>query len=166
MKRPALIVLIAPALLLTACRDESPAPQASSATESAVVRDDAYTGILGVVTSLPSPGSDRAELRIHHEHIPTFRTKEGEINVTADGVPGMKSMVMPFPVAEGLDVSSLQVGDKVRFDFTVQWGGTPPWQITAFEVLDPETEIDFSNKTIADDHTGEDHDDHAGHDHP
>ena len=67
---------------------------------------------------------------------------------------------------QGVSAANLLVGDKVRFDFTVQWGGTPPWQITAFEVLDPETEIDFSNKTVADDHTGEGHDDHAGHDHP
>lgn len=107
---------------------------------------EVYTDILGIVQSLPVAGNPASELRIHHEHIPGFKTQDGTVFVAADGVRGMKSMTMAFPVAEGLDISTMRVGDKIRFDFVVTWGGTPPWSITRFEKLDPATEIDFSNK--------------------
>jgi hypothetical protein len=166
-------LLGATALALPAC-DRSETPAASQSTDAAstasaaskTVRSDVYEGIRGIVVSLPAPGSAKPEMRIHHEHISTFRTKDGDISIAADGVPGMKSMVMPFPVPEDLDVSSLSAGDKIAFDFVVQWGGAPPWQITAFEKLDPETEIDFANKAPDAPASDDAADDHAGHDHP
>lgn len=168
MRRAALIASLAlaplAALSLPACSKSDDQAAARSATAPPkIVRDDVYPGVLGVITGLPDADKPTPELRIHHEHIPTFRTKDGPINITADGVPGMKSMIMPFPVAEGLDTSALKVGDKVRFDFAVHWGGERVWEITAFEIIDPDTEIDFSNKAAP---GTEDHEDHTGHDHP
>lgn len=159
-------LLLLGSLPLSAC-DGNRTPSSTGSThahgQDDVVRDDTYEGVRGVVVALPAPGDKDPQARIHHEHIPHFRTKEGTVFVTADGVPGMKSMVMPFPIADGLDVSGLAVGDKIVFDFTVHWGGERPWEMTRFEKLDPETEIDFTNKT-ADGAPGDD--DHAGHDHP
>ncbi len=152
------LMLCAP-LASCACERQSPAPAATGKTQAThagepdgVSRADAYTGIRGVVTTLPVPGNRRAELKIQHEQIPEFRNKDGDIPVNMRGVPGMASMTMPFPVAEGVDISTLAVGDKVLFDFTVYWGadtGTA-WEITRFEKLDPATELDFTNTTVAD----------------
>lgn len=190
MRRAAWIATVALApfamLSLSACDKGADRASSSAGDYTAppkVVRDDLYEGVLGVIASLPVEGNPASELRIHHEHIPTFKTKDGQVNMTADGVAGMKSMVMPFPVAEGLDISPLKIGDKVRFDFAVHWGGDRVWEITAFEIIDPDTEIDFSNKltdpAMPDEHSGHDHDgagdhadapdaaeDHTGHDHP
>lgn len=172
------LLLISP-FALSACKQESSAPVAhSSAQPSAstppttLSRQDVYTGIRGVVTMLPIAGRHASELKIQHEQIPAFRNKDGEIGVNMRGVPGMASMVMPFPIAQGLDISDLSIGDKIAFDFTVYWGGPtdgPKWEITRFEKLNPATELDFSNTTIQDaaDHA-HDHDghDHSGHNHP
>lgn len=149
---PAPRVILAGLLLpvaLGACGErhqtDIPAPAAPG-----IVRDDFYHNIRGIVTSLPVEGRPGTELRIHHEHIPDFRTKDGPVNISADGVPGMKSMVMPFPVAKDLDISGLSVGDKIAFDFVVHWGGSPAWEITRFEPLDPDAVIDFTNRPVAD----------------
>lgn len=127
------------------------APPASPAAETPDndVAGDVYENILGIVASLPVAGNPASELRIHHEHIPGFKAKDGTVFVAADGVLGMKSMTMAFPVMEGLDISTLSVGDKIRFDFVVTWDGSPPWAVTRFEKIDPATEIDFSNKAPA-----------------
>lgn len=129
-----------------ACSDETPrTPDAGRAADD-TARQDVYTGVRGLVVSLPQPGNPASELRIRHEHIPTFLNKDGEIGVNARGVPGMAAMEMPFPVAEGLDISGMSVGDVVAFDFTVRWGVGPSWFITRYEVLDPGTELDFTNR--------------------
>jgi hypothetical protein len=168
-------LLLSPTLAMTACKDSSAPGSASSnrAAPAGDVREDVYTGIRGVVTMLPVEGNPASELKIQHEQIPTFLNKDGEIGVNMRGVPGMASMNMPFPVAEGLDISSLAIGDKVMFDFTVYWGrpdAGPAWEITRFEKLDPATELDFTNTTVEDAATDAPHDhdaeDHSGHDHP
>lgn len=149
------------AIAITACEKQN--THATDQTESAAA-PDVYTDILGIVASLDD-GMPASEFKIHHEHIPGFKTRTGEVNVTPDGIPGMKAMVMPFPVAESVDLSGIEVGDKVRFSFVVNWGGSPPWQLTAIEEIDPSTEISFENKAVVE--TGEDagHDDHHDHDH-
>ena len=135
-----------------ACSNETPEPTAADTggatgeTADEDIREDVYTGVRGLVVSLPQPGNPASELRIRHEHIPTFRNKDGEIGVNARGVPGMAAMEMPFPVADGLDISGMSVGDTIAFDFTVRWGVGPSWFITRYEVLDPGTELDFTNR--------------------
>ncbi len=160
---------------LTACSDRS--EPSGTNTADGVVRVDTYEDILGIVATLPEAGKPGSEFKIHHEHIPEFKTKEGGVFVTADGVPGMKSMVMSFPLGEEITLEGLEVGDKVRFSFDVNWGGTPPWVVTKVEEIDPGTEIDFANKVegvtptvdtnkTEDPHAGHDHDhDHSDHDH-
>lgn len=150
-------LLIGPTLAMSACKPDSPTPGSASSNSAApagAVREDVYTGVRGMVTMLPVAGNPATEFKIQHEQIPTFLNKDGVIGVNMRGVPGMPSMEMPFPVAEGLDISDLSVGDKVSFDFTVYWGGPaegPKWEITRFEKLDPATELDFTNTVITDD---------------
>lgn len=73
------------------------------------------------------PVGDRP-MQIRHEAIPNFRNMQGE-------VVGMDAMTMPFPVAPGVSLDGLAVGDRVRFDFEVRWGGRPPYQIVRIEKL-------------------------------
>lgn len=134
---------------------------------------DTYTGIRGEIASLPDPGVPNSELMIHHEQIRDFKTKDGAVNVTANGIAGMRSMTMPFPLGEGVSLDGYSVGDKVEFDFVVNWGGgaSPAWAVTRLSKLPAETELDFTNvieenveglKDAAHDMMGHDHD---GHDH-
>jgi len=134
---------------------------------------DLYEDILGEITALP--GDDGSMMKIHHQHIPTFKAMDGTIKVNASGVAGMASMTMPFPLGDGVNIDAFKVGDKVKFDLLVTWStDTPkPYHITQIEKIDADTEIDFSNAIediidAADDAIdglmGDDHSDH-GHDH-
>lgn len=160
-----LFSLLAVSLGAAGCSNES---EPAAPPADTIVRVDTYEDILGIVATLPEAGKPGSEFKIHHEHIPGFKTKEGTVFVTADGVPGMKSMVMSFPLGEGVTLDGLEIGDKVRFSFDVNWGGRPPWVVTTIEEIDPETEIDFANKVSNETPTapaGDTPDPHAGHDH-
>ncbi len=147
--------------------------------DSARATPDIYNDILGQITMLPVEGDASKELKIKHVQIPTFKTKEGKININSKGVAGMASMTMPFPVGQGVSLDGIAVGDKVKFSFQVNWGGAgPAWEVTKIEKMDPLTIIDYTNKiedvldqaedamnNLMDDHSGHDHDDHSGHDH-
>lgn len=142
------------------------------ASHDKVVRTDTYEGILGRISALPIEGDPSSQLRIYHEHIPTFRTKQGTVFVNSAGVPGMNAMDMEFPPAEGVSLDGFAIGDKVRFSFDVNWGGERAWEVTQIEKLDADTEIDFSVKPTPKELLEElkdagvhDHDDHSGHDH-
>ena len=105
---------------------------------------DAYTGIRGEIARMPEGPS--TEVHIHHEQIREFKTKDGEVNVTADGIAGMRSMTMPFPLGEGVSLDGFNVGDKIEFDFVVNWGSDrPAWEVTKITKLPADTEIDFTN---------------------
>lgn len=131
---------------------------------------DVYSGIRGEITQLPESGVPGSELKIHHEQIRDFKTKDGTISITKEGIAGMRSMTMPFPLGEGVSLDSLSVGDKVSFDFVVNWGNNrPAWEITKIEKLPAETELDFNNaiEEVIEDaqNAAEDMMDHTGHDH-
>lgn len=137
---------------------------------------DVYTDIRGEIVSLPDPNIPNSELKIRHEQIRDFKTKDGTISVNANGVAGMASMTMPFPLGEGMDLDGFSVGDKVEFDFTVNWGGgsAPAWFVTRMETLPADTELDYTNvieenledlKDAAHDMMDHDHSDHDHSDH-
>ena len=105
-----------------------------------------YEEILGVVTALPVEGEPSSSFKIRHEHIPTFRNpKTGEVYVNRDGVLGMRSMEMPFKPAEGVDISTLKVDDKVRFTLAV-WNDPVSYAVTEIETVPADTEISFEDK--------------------
>ncbi len=108
-------------------------------------RVDLYEGILGEIAFLPEAGDPKLYPKIRHVQIPEFKKDDGTVAMTPDGIPGMKSMTMEFPLAEGVSVEGFAVGDKVMFDFAVNWGGRVAWELTKIEKIDPATEIDYSN---------------------
>ena len=126
MKRVVPSILGILAVALTACGSE-PAEQWPPVK--------VYT-VRGEVASLPEPGP-YARIGIRHEAIPDF------IGVLGEPEP-MKPMTMPFAIGEGVDSSSLAVGDKIEFQLEVDWSADDRARVIAFETLAPETELDFS----------------------
>lgn len=114
--------------------------------DDAGARMDLYTGIRGEIKSMPADGVAGDDPKIHHTQIVDFKGADGSIPVTADGIAGMRSMTMPFPMAEGVSLDGIAAGDKIEFDFEVRWNdGRASWEVTRIEKLDPSVEIDYEN---------------------
>lgn len=113
--------------------DSADAPGAQADANSAE-NIDAYDS-RGVVVSLPIAGQPATSFQIHHEALPGFQNKQGE-------VVGMGSMQMPFPLGEGVSIDELTVGDKVSFRFEVR-RDTWRYAIVSIERLSGDTELDF-----------------------
>ena len=92
--------------------------------------------VRGQVTALPDPADPLSDLRVRHEAVAHFVGIEGE-------AVGMDSMNMPFPVADGVDLAGLAVGDKVRLTFEVDWQGDVPYRATKIERLPADAELTF-----------------------
>jgi hypothetical protein len=121
-------------VLLGGC-PQSPAPATPSVSLPARPADQTYT-VRAEVVELPSskPGS---QFRAHHEAIDNFVGRSGKVE-------GMSAMVMDFPPAPGVDVSSLRIGDKVELSFSVWWiDGVPEWFATKVVKLPPETKLEY-----------------------
>ena len=82
--------------------------------------DQTYT-LNGHIVALPT---DDRPMQINHEAIPDFKNAAGE-------EVGMGAMTMPFPLADGVDISDLQVGDPVEFTFEVRWSSDEKYHITS-----------------------------------
>ncbi len=115
-----LAVTLAAALLAGACdRDAGPA------SSSASVGDRDYR-IAGEVVRLPDERDPQVWIR--HAAIPDFVDAEGNR-------VGMESMIMPFPLAPGLDAAGLTPGDRIAFTLAMRWNDRPANAITAIEPL-------------------------------
>ena len=104
-----------------------------------------YEDVLGVITAVPIEGDPASELRIHHEHIPDFVGWDGTLHINADGIPGMKSMTMPFTAEPESLLDGLSVGDKVQFTMKMDLEAKRYW-ISALTKLDESVELDYTNK--------------------
>jgi Cu/Ag efflux protein CusF len=80
--------------------------------------------VAGVITRLPAGAG--TELMIRHDEIPDFVNRAGE-------TVGMSAMVMGFPVADSVDLSSFAEGDSVHFTFVVRWDQPKPLELTRME---------------------------------
>lgn len=131
MNRAIRVVLLACACcaMPAGCGNESD-PAAPAAAEDI----DAYDS-RGVIVSLPIAGQPASSFQIHHEAVPNFTDKQGEI-------VGMASMQMPFPLGDGVSIDGLAVGDKVAFRFEVR-RDTWRYAITRIEILPAETVLEF-----------------------
>ncbi len=117
-------------ITLPGCSKSDPAPAASNAPA------ETYSS-RGKIVSLPDPKG--ALLQIHHEEIPTFKSKDGR-------VVGMKQMIMPFPLPSGAALGDLKPGDAVEFTFTVDWSRTPPQEITIIKPLADASTLQISEE--------------------
>lgn len=122
-------------LLLAGCSQQGadpadPAESAAPATPAIDLADPATTTytVLGTVAALPDPAKPASEFQIAHEEIPDFVGSGGD-------VVGMKAMTMPFPLAPGVSLDGLAIGDAVTFTFAVNWNVETghPWMLTAIE---------------------------------
>lgn len=119
--KPLLLVML-PIVLLVAfvgCKDERGV--------------DRYTAA-GKIVALPA-GEAKA-VDIHHERIPTYRTRDGKQK-------GMDAMQMSFTPVGGVSLDGLAVGDPVRFSFEVHWDTAPYLRLTAIEKLPPDTTLEL-----------------------
>jgi hypothetical protein len=118
---PLLALLAIPGL--TACQSKNP--------ESGRI----YT-VRAQVVGLPDPANPGTGLTLNHEAIDEFVDRSGE-------VVGMDPMSMPFPVAEGVSLDGIEVGDVVEVELRVDWGGDPEVAITGVRELPRGTKLDF-----------------------
>lgn len=126
----AMSVPVAGGVLAGCKKKEAPAPT------TVVVHT--YT-VRAQVEQLPDPNDIRKEFMARHEKIPEFKGPGGEI--------GMNAMVMPFPIAEGVSLEGLKVGDKLEVTFAVDFDTVlnrpRKYAITSWKPLPAETALDF-----------------------
>ena len=128
---PALRGLRLAALLaaaLSACGAERP----PAAVDTDLPPPRTYA-VRGQVTSIADGG---ATLFLRHEPIDDFVDVTGRTS-------GMDSMVMPFPLGDGVGLEGVEVGDPVAVTLEIDWGAEPPARITAIEELPAGTELVF-----------------------
>ncbi|HUO85947.1 MAG TPA: copper-binding protein [Thermoanaerobaculia bacterium] len=138
--RPLHAAVAALALVLAGCAADREERGAAPADGEPAGADVAIYDVRGVVLALPDPARPRAGMRIRHEAIDDFAGIDGE-------VVGMDSMTMVFPLAEGVGVGGIEVGDQVAFTLEVEWEGEPPYRLTHLEELPPGTELEFRPAT-------------------
>ena len=93
---------------------------------------DQYT-VRGRITAMPA-GEQSKELDIHHEAIPTYKHRDGQVR-------GMDSMVMTFAPASGVALTGLAPGDPVDMTFEVRWDEHPALVIHRIQELPPDTQL-------------------------
>ena len=94
--------------------------------------------VRGVVRQVRDLGDGHTQLSVHHEAIPDFVSINGE-------VIGMKSMTMPFTVADQVDLSGVDAGAKIQFDLSVDWSRPEPALIDSLEVLPEDTDLEVGS---------------------
>ena len=115
-------------ILLSACGQK---------TADQAVAPPAEYEVRGVVRQIKEKSIGSTQLSIHHEAIPDFVGIQGD-------VVGMKSMTMPFTVAESVELQDISPGMKIAFQLTVDWSAPEPALITRIEVLPADTDLDLS----------------------
>lgn len=115
-----------------ACTGEPQPPTEAPEPKTYTVR-----GVVRQVRELPD---GRSQLSVHHEEIADFVSINGE-------VIGMKSMTMPFSVAESVDLTGVQAGSKISFALSVDWSRTEPALIESLEILTEEAVLELGPGT-------------------
>lgn len=104
-----LLAVLCFSALLAACDQRKQEGPSATPTAAAQKPDETYT-LRGIVRQLPDPAKAAAQLQIQHEEIPHFVGWDGK-------VVGMQEMTMPFPLAPGVSLQGIAVGDAVEFTF-------------------------------------------------
>lgn len=153
--KPRIGTLIVASLLAVAfvaalgCKKGAETPAAKSSMNALAHPSETYA-VRGIIQTMPDPADPRAQLMIHHEHIPDFKGKSGKLHVYDDGITGMKAMVMPFDtLGPNVFLEQFQVGDKVEFVLNVAREPTMSMAIVKMTKLPANTPISFDNKANA-----------------
>lgn len=95
-----------------------------------------YT-VLGQIAQLPVPGRPQTEFQVHHQAIDDFIDGRGQ-------AVGMNAMIMSFPLAEGVSLKDLAIGDKVEITFPVWWeDGVPDYHVRQIKKMPADTALEF-----------------------
>ena len=113
---------VALALAITACSGG----HEGAGDAPAEVPPVALYSVRGEVADLPAADRPQTWIAIRHEAIPDF------VGITGEPDP-MGAMTMRFPVAEGVDLGGLAVGDPLAFELEVDWGADEPAVVVAIE---------------------------------
>ncbi len=90
----------------------------------------------GVIRQIRQVGDGKTQISILHEAIPDFIGIDGD-------VVGMKSMTMPFTVANTVHLTGFEPGSRVRFELAVDWHRRDPALITSIETLPDDVLLSF-----------------------
>jgi Cu/Ag efflux protein CusF len=108
----------------------------AAATEKGVTHVYHMRGEIKALGTTPE-----GDITIHHEAVPEFRN-------TLDQVEPMGSMTMPFEVKKGVSLEGLKVGDKIAFDWEVNWDAEVH-EVTAISKLPAGTVLTFGAAATA-----------------
>lgn len=128
--------MVLPVIML-GCSEESEEvsdDQIRSEFQTEVWRVAEYT-VRGLVVALPQGDDD---MMVRHEAIPDFR---------GPGEMGMDVMDMQFPFAEDVSIEGIEVGDKLRLTFSVDYeeGWSPvEYRVIRYVKLPEDTELNFT----------------------
>jgi Cu/Ag efflux protein CusF len=116
------------AMVSTGCSREPAAPVRGAPDHTYSVR--------GLVEMIPAKDKPTAEFVVHHEPIPEF--------VNPNGTKGMPAMSMPFPLAKGVSIEGVKVGDAVELTFNL-WTtpGVRGFEVTQVRTLPAGTTLNF-----------------------
>lgn len=98
--------------------------------------DPAVYDVRGVVRQIRQVGDGKTQLSILHEAIPDF------VGINGD-VVGMKSMTMPFTVADSVDLTDIEPGSRVQIELSVDWNRSEPALILSIELLPEDAALSF-----------------------
>lgn len=85
------------------------------------------------VMGLPTANDPSSAFTLLHEDIPGW--------LAPDGSKGMHSMQMPFPVARGVSLDGVALGDKVEVTVRQFMSGPTPYEVSALRKLPPDTKL-------------------------
>ncbi|MBK7403789.1 MAG: copper-binding protein [Phycisphaerales bacterium] len=137
---------LAAVFVLGACGNDASRMKGSASEQTAGGPTQSYT-VRGRIVTLPSADRPIDDLEIQHEAIPDYSDRDGKVYVNSKGVQGMSSMTMPFPVAEGVSLEGLKVGDPVEFTFVVTWGEDyPTYAVTKIATLPADTKLEIPGR--------------------
>jgi Cu/Ag efflux protein CusF len=116
----------------------SPVWQACGGTSDSEVGapEPAVYVVRGVVRQIRQIDDGKTQLSILHEAIPDF------VGINGD-VVGMKSMTMPFIVADSVDMTGIEPGSRVQIELSVDWNRTEPGLIGSIEFLPEDAVLSF-----------------------
>ena len=94
--------------------------------------------VRGRVLKLPVAGDPSSSFSLFHEDIPQW--------LRPDGTRGMNSMIMPFPLAKGVSIEGIALGDIVEVSVQQHSAAAIPYEAMSVKKLPPETKLSLPDE--------------------